>query len=143
MFQVLEQMIFQKWGPLLGIFLMVSVGESIAKILGARRKKIDDPEKKAKLLGAEKGLIQKLGYLLLVGSAFLIDAMTDQITKALGWEAEITVLGGITLVWLTLNELSSLLQNIKKMGVPIPPYLTHLLQQLKNLVNVKTKNGKK
>lgn len=40
--------------------------------------------------------------------------------------------GLLVAVWLIINEMISILENLSKLGVPIPEFLTKIIQRLKN-----------
>ena len=40
--------------------------------------------------------------------------------------------GLLVAVWLIINEMISILENLSKLGVPIPDFLTKVIQRLKN-----------
>ena len=46
--------------------------------------------------------------------------------------------GLIVTVWLIINELISILENLSKMDVPIPAFLTKIIKKLKTTVEDKT-----
>ena len=141
MSQILIGVLSQKWGPLFGIFLLVAIGDSAAGALAARRIKLDDPGQANKRIEREKALIKRAGVLLLIGCAFLADALVEQMTTALGWDMDLTVLGGLTLVWLIVHDLLSILEHLQKMGVPIPESLYKLLKECKKIIHIKSKKG--
>ena len=40
--------------------------------------------------------------------------------------------GLLVAVWLIINEMISILENLSKLGVPIPDFLTKIIKRLKN-----------
>lgn len=40
--------------------------------------------------------------------------------------------GLLVAVWLIINEMISILENLSKLGVPIPEFLTKIIKRLKN-----------
>ena len=44
---------------------------------------------------------------------------------------------GIVMIWLIINELISILENVAAIGGPTPPFVTKLLSKLKNTVEDK------
>lgn len=69
-----------------------------------------------------KGIIKKVGYLVIVALAFQIDRMTGntEIVKT------------AVSYFFVVNESLSILENCGKMGLPIPKVLLDKLEQLKN-----------
>ena len=67
-----------------------------------------------------KGIVKKVGYLALVVAAMILD-----------WLVFFAVL---VAVWLIINELISTLENLSRMGVPIPNFMKKLIDRLKTTV---------
>lgn len=75
-----------------------------------------------------QGILKKVGSILAVGVAFVVDFLLSGglfgvSTQALGFTA-------LVVVWLILNELISILENLNKIGVPFPKFMQGLLQRL-------------
>ena len=87
-----------------------------------------------------KGIIKKVCYLVLVcvgiGVDFLITYTAEYFGINLGFKAFFSILIS---VWLIINELISILENISTLGVPVPGFLTKIIDKLK--VTVETKGG--
>ena len=47
--------------------------------------------------------------------------------------------GMIVTIWLIINELISILENLKRLGIPLPDFLVKIVSRLKNNVEDKTK----
>ena len=80
-----------------------------------------------------KGIVKKVGYMALIVVAMGVDYLIYSGTTA----ANITVnynmwFGLLVAVWLIINEMISILENLSKLGVPIPDFLTKIIQRLKN-----------
>lgn len=85
------------------------------------------------------GILKKLGYFALVCVGISVDYILYSALQQLGISNEITMLFGlIVTVWLIINELISILENLSKMDVPIPKFLTSVIQKLKTTVEDKT-----
>ena len=85
-----------------------------------------------------RGIVKKLGYLVLVGAAGVVDWL---VRYGLA-QAEIEVsfrflMAAMVTVWLIINELISILENVAAMGSPVPEFLQKLLGKLKNAVEKK------
>lgn len=79
------------------------------------------------------GIIKKAGYLLLVlavggGCDWLIQQGTLQIGVTLPFTGPIAL---IICIWLIINELISILENLQTIGVPVPGFVGKLLKHLK------------
>lgn len=46
--------------------------------------------------------------------------------------------GLIVTIWLIINELISILENLSELGTPIPKFLVNIVRRLKNTVENKT-----
>ena len=80
-----------------------------------------------------KGIVKKVGYMGLIVVAMGVDYLIYSGIAA----ANITVnynmwFGLLVAVWLIINEMISILENLSKLGVPIPDFLTKIIQRLKN-----------
>ena len=90
---------------------------------------------KSKELSSKKGvngIIKKIGYLALVCVGMGVDWLISSGLRQIGVEWEHTIFFGVLVtVWLIINELISILENLKKLGVPLPGFLTVLVRRLK------------
>ena len=78
------------------------------------------------------GIIKKLGYLVAVGVAIVVDYIIQN--AAIGAGADLSdfyAFGLLVTVWLILNELISILENLSEIGVPLPPFLLAIVKKLK------------
>ncbi len=88
-----------------------------------------------------KGIIKKVGYMALIVVAMGADYLIYSGIAA----AEIDIgynmwFGLLVAIWLIINEMISILENLGKLGVPIPGFLTRLIGRLKISVD---KEGEK
>lgn len=85
-----------------------------------------------------RGIVKKLGYLVLVGVAGVVDWLVRYGLAQVGVEVSFRFLiAAIVIVWLIINELISILENVAELGGPVPPFLQKLLGRLKNAVEQK------
>ena len=83
-----------------------------------------------------RGILKKLGYLVLVGVAGVVDWLAQT-----GVEVTFQFLAAaIVIVWLIINELLSILENVAAIGGPVPAFLQKLLGRLKNAVEKKAED---
>lgn len=79
-----------------------------------------------------KGILKKVGYLVIVlvamGTDFLIRYGMAQVGVEI--HAEFFV-AAIVIVWLIINELISILENVAALGAPVPKFLVVIIQKLK------------
>ena len=86
-----------------------------------------------------RGILKKLGYLVLVGVAGVVDWLIRYGLASVGVEFKAEFLiAVIVIVWLVINELISILENVAALGGPVPEFLRKLIQRLKVNVEQKT-----
>jgi len=85
-----------------------------------------------------KGIVKKVGYLALVLASMIIDWLISQGLQQINVDFHYSVFFAVLVaVWLIINELISVLENLSRMGVPIPNFLKKLINRLKNTVDEK------
>lgn len=91
------------------------------------------------------GIIKKLCYLIAVCVGIIVDWVIYSGLDSMGVSLGITVLFGVIIaIWLIINELLSILENLRKIGVPLPAFLEKIVRRLKNTTEViVTKEDKK
>lgn len=79
-----------------------------------------------------RGIIKKISYVALVavamGADYLIYGGFSAINININYDLWFSVL---VTIWLIINEMISILENLVKIGVPIPSFLTKLISKLK------------
>ena len=79
-----------------------------------------------------RGIAKKLLYLVLVLVGMAVDYLMTAAIKKTGVEIDAYGLVGlIVTVWLIINELISILENLAQSGVPVPAFLVKLIGRLK------------
>ena len=73
------------------------------------------------------GILKKICYLLAVGVGVGADCVIANASGAQRFESPVACL---VAVWLIINELISVLENIRDIGVPLPPFLCRLIKRL-------------
>ena len=90
-----------------------------------------------------KGIVKKISYLALVVVAMIIDWLISQGLQQINVEFHYSVFFAVLVaVWLIINELISVLENLSRMGVPIPNFLRKLIDRLKNTVDESEREDK-
>ena len=90
-----------------------------------------------------KGIVKKVSYLALVVVAMIIDWLISQGLQQINVEFHYSVFFAVLVaVWLIINELISVLENLSRMGVPIPNFLRKLIDRLKNTVDESEREDK-
>ena len=90
---------------------------------------------KNKKLSSKKGvfgILKKVCYLVLVCVGMGVDWLIYSGLRQVGVEWDSTIFFGVLVtVWLIINELISILENLERLGVPLPNFLTALIKRLK------------
>ncbi len=78
------------------------------------------------------GIVKKLGYLIAVAVAVVVDWVIQSVAAKAGLEmGNFYAFGLLVTVWLILNELISILENLSALGVPLPEFLMKIIEKLK------------
>lgn len=80
------------------------------------------------------GILKKLSYLTLVAVACVVDYLISTVGAQLGTVLTVQFISMIVVFWLIINELISILENIQRVGGPVPPFVANLLQHLRGKV---------
>ena len=81
------------------------------------------------------GIVKKAGYIALVAVGMVVDYLITSALVSIGIQLQINYcFGMIITVWLIINELISILENLGEMGVPLPSFLTGTIKTLKGKV---------
>lgn len=85
------------------------------------------------------GIAKKVAMYLLIMVAWGIDMLLISTGELLGVESPLKfAIACVVSVWLVLNEALSIIENMIDMGVPMPPFLKPLIENLKTKVEEKT-----
>ena len=80
-----------------------------------------------------KGIIKKVGYMGLIVVAMGADYLIYSGIIAANIDINYNMWFGLLVaVWLIINEMISILENLSKLGVPIPDFMTRLIKRLKS-----------
>ena len=79
------------------------------------------------------GILKKVAYLVIVAVGMVIDWIIQAGVDKLHLDFKLEFLFAlIVIIWLILNELISILENVAEIGVPVPKWLTKLVLKLKD-----------
>ena len=85
-----------------------------------------------------KGIVKKVGHLALVLASMIIDWLISQGLQQVNIDIKYSVFFAVIVaIWLIINELISTLENLSRMGVPIPNFLKKIVGKLKTTVESK------
>lgn len=128
--------IFGKYWSLFAIFLILNLLDYITGYMKARKLK-----KESSSVGLA-GIIKKLGYWIVIATAFLTAfALTTLGRDILNVDLSfLTLLGWFTLACLMINEVRSILENLVEYGLDVPYVLIKGLAVTERLLNDTTDN---
>lgn len=87
-----------------------------------------------------RGIYKKIGMWMLVIVGAFVDVLIQYSVECAGIEiAAPFVVATVVAVWLVVNELISILENLKDSGVKIPPFLMPLMKYINRKVEDKAK----
>lgn len=81
------------------------------------------------------GIAKKVCMWLLIAVGAVVDWLLLYCGAQLGFEIQLPMLvASLVAVWLIINEIISILENIGDIGVPLPGFLTKIVQGLKSKI---------
>ena len=87
------------------------------------------------------GILKKAGYLALVAVGMVADYLIGSALLKIGIDLQINYcFGMIITVWLIINELISILENLGELDVPLPGFMVNIIKSLKNKVEERAEN---
>lgn len=85
-----------------------------------------------------RGIIKKVCMWLLVLVGAWMDILINYAAECAGLQVSLPfIVAVVVAVWLTLNEIISILENIIDIGVPLPPFLLPIVKHIKQAVEDK------
>ena len=81
-----------------------------------------------------EGIIKKVSYFVVIVIGMIADYMIMALGDRIGLEVPrgLTAIGLLVTFWLILNEAISILENLAKIGTPMPNFLKKLIERLKD-----------
>lgn len=81
------------------------------------------------------GILKKAGYLALVAVGMVVDYLISSALLHIGIDIQINYcFGMIITIWLIINELISILENLGELKIPLPQFLIKMIKSLKGKV---------
>lgn len=85
-----------------------------------------------------RGIIKKVCMWLLIVVGAVIDLLLNYTAQSIGAEIQIPfVVATVVAVWLIVNEIISILENMVDIGVDMPPFLMPLVRNIKKQMEEK------
>lgn len=83
-----------------------------------------------------RGIIKKVSMWLLVAVGAVLDQLLLYASETVGFKMPFSFLvAGVVAIWIICNEIISILENMKDIGVPIPGFLLPLTKNIKSHVS--------
>lgn len=80
-----------------------------------------------------RGIAKKICMWLLVGIGALLDWLLNFAVNQVGISFSLHFfIGSVAAVWLIANEIISILENMKDIGAPLPPFLMKIAENIKS-----------
>lgn len=87
-----------------------------------------------------RGIVKKVCMYLLIVVGVMMDCLLDYAVTYIGMEIALTfIVATIVAVWLIVNEIISILENMLDIGVDMPPFLLPLVKNIKAQVEDKAR----
>lgn len=84
------------------------------------------------------GIVKKIAYALIIVVGIAIDWIVQVAAEKIGIDAgNFFFFALLVSVWLIINECISIIENVARMGVDIPPFLETITKRLKNVTEAK------
>lgn len=119
--------------PVLGIFVVCTI---LDQITGYSASKFEAKLGIGNGISSKRniqGVAKKFGYICYIAVAMIVDWVIFNIANQLGIQvAGATFFGLLVTLWLILNELLSITENILRLGVKCPPFLRDVLTVMIN-----------
>lgn len=87
------------------------------------------------------GIVKKVGYMVLIAVAMGVDYLIWSGLTAVNVPVTCQLwFGMLVSIWLIINEMISILENLGRIGVPIPEFLKKIINRLKSSVEKTNEN---
>lgn len=124
------------------IFLMIV--DYISGMLASKKEAVEHPNNKKYGWSSKKsimGIYKKVGYILTILVAIGTDYILYTLLGKMGIEySKRIIFGFLVTIWLTINELLSILENAGRMGVQLPKFLMDILAEMKKTLTIIIQN---
>ncbi|MGN0425786.1 MAG: holin family protein [Acetatifactor sp.] len=123
-------------GPSLLLFIFLMIVDYISGMLASKSEAIKHPNNPKYGWSSKKsviGIYKKIGYMVTILVAICTDYIIYTILQEIGVPHNTrTVFGLLVTTWFILNEMLSILENAKRMGVRLPQFIVKALADIKD-----------
>lgn len=127
--------------PAIMLLLILMIADYISGMLASKKEAIEYPNDKNYGWSSKKsviGIYKKVGYMFTVFAAVSVDYLLYKYAGDMGVEIlSETIFGLLVTIWLVINEIISILENVGRMGVELPVTITKVLAELKKSIDEK------
>ncbi|MDE5933945.1 MAG: phage holin family protein, partial [Lachnospiraceae bacterium] len=110
--------------PALILLLLLMITDYTSGMLASKKEAVEHPNSKKYGWSSKKsiiGIYKKAGYILTILVAVSMDYIVYDLLREMGIEYRVkTFFGFLVTIWLTINELLSIMENAGRLGVEIP-----------------------
>ena len=79
------------------------------------------------------GIVKKISYFALIVVGMVVDYILNSAFVKINIDFNLeNCIGIIVVVWLIINEIISILENLSAIGIPLPKFLQHIVAHLKD-----------
>ena len=118
------------------------IADYVSGMLASKKEALDYPNDKNYGWSSKKsiiGIYKKIGYMFTVFAAVSMDYLLYKYAGEMGVEIlSETIFGLLVTIWLVINEIISILENVGRMGVSLPSFLRNVLAELKKDIDEKS-----
>lgn len=133
-----------QWGiliPMIFLLMFLMVMDYISGMLAAKKEAIEHPNNKRYGWSSKKGILgiyKKIGYILSVFVMMCVDFLIYKIANEIGLDFNSkTYFAVLVTVWIILNEMLSIMENVGRLGVKLPKFVCRILIDLKDEIEKK------
>lgn len=113
---------------------VLMVLDYVSGILAAKKEALEHPGNQQYGWNSKKGIIgiyKKVGYIFTILVAYSTDYLIYKLVNEAGILLQSnTIIGLMVSIWIIINELLSILENVGRMGVALPQFLRQVLSDL-------------
>lgn len=86
-----------------------------------------------------RGIVKKVCMWLLVIVGAMLDVLIKYATQTMGFNIQVPfIVATLVAVWIVVNEIISILENLVDIGIELPPFLMPIVRRIKNEIETVT-----